>query len=859
MFTPRVSPILLPLLALVTALLAPPLAAQSAWTVTRTNIPGVNFAQSVAFGNGRFVATVSNLNTPSAVNSGSALSTDGITWRASSTRTPAYATVVFAAGYFYLVDSGALWRSTDGDTWVNIRHFFSQSCSLATDGHVLFAVRSSGGVMIAQSMSDVGFWSPTTTLPGTSPWSNAPNLAVAHNRYYARYYLPTGDFAVASSDAVAWSQTPRLPTSTYFAGGNGRIVGIGPIPGGGTTAFSSTDGITFVDTTINGSLSNGGTLGYAGGRFFLLGSLSASFDGAAWAPLAPYSGNQNGNMTGIAYGNGRYVAVGHSGGNNGNDVVAVLAATAPPSVTAQPLDRTVAPGASATFSVAIENTQLATTYQWLRNGAAIAGATTASYTIDSVKTTDLGRIGVVLRNAIGTVTSAAATLAFLAPPTITGGPQNLTVSANDSPSFFVTATGAEPFTYQWFRNGSPIPGATNRLYSFAAPTPANHGQQFSVTVTNAVGSATSYAATLTFRSEPPSVLSSTAPTTPTLLAGDRATFSVTLSGTAPFTIQWQRSGQPIPGATSATFVLDPVLPSDTGSYQATISNSAGTIYSPPSYFIVTPVSRISNLSVLTSLSSPADNFTLGFVVGGAGTVGDKPFVVRAVGPALSTLGVAGPLDDPTLATFAGSAPTGENDNWGGATALSNAFAAVGAFPFASPTSRDAAVLTSLTTRDNSVRVAAASTGTGLVLAEVYDASSPFTFTTTTPRLLNVSVLKSIGSGLTVGFTIFGTRPKQVLIRAIGPTLAAAPFNVAGAIADPELRLFSGSSAIATNDNWSGTPTLTTAFATVGAFALPANSHDAALLTTLPPGGYSVQVSGVANTTGTALVEVYEVP
>ena len=101
-----------------------------------------------------------------------------------------------------------------------------------------------------------------------------------------------------------------------------------------------------------------------------------------------------------------------------------------------------------------------------------------------------------------------------------------------------------------------------------------------------------------------------------------------------------------------------------------------------------------------------------------------------------------------------------------------------------------------------------------------------------------------------------------MIRAVGPTLGA--FGVPGTVADPQLTLFNSSSAkLAENDNWSAVPAqataLTAAFTTVGAFALPSTSRDAALLTTLAPGGYSVQVSGVSATTGVALVEVYEVP
>jgi hypothetical protein len=111
--------------------------------------------------------------------------------------------------------------------------------------------------------------------------------------------------------------------------------------------------------------------------------------------------------------------------------------------------------------------------------------------------------------------------------------------------------------------------------------------------------------------------------------------------------------------------------------------------------------------------------------------------------------------------------------------------------------------------------------------------------------------------LTAGFVIDGTGPLKVLIRAVGPTLGDPPFNVAEVVLDPTLSLFSGSAMIRENDNWGGTAELTEAFAAVGAFALPP-SRDAALLTTLQPGNYTVEVRGVNGSTGTALIEIYEV-
>jgi hypothetical protein len=270
-------------------------------------------------------------------------------------------------------------------------------------------------------------------------------------------------------------------------------------------------------------------------------------------------------------------------------------------------------------------------------------------------------------------------------------------------------------------------------------------------------------------------------------------------------------------------------------------------------------SRLVNLSILTSLDAAGDSFTLGYVVGGAGTSGSKPILIRAAGPTLGAapFNIPGALADPKIELFAGATKTSENDNWGGSATLGNAFAAVGAFAYAGPTSLDAAALASIAAGDNSVRVTG--TGTGTVIAELYD-STPFpNLAASSPRLVNVSVLKHLGTGLTAGFVIDGTATKRVLIRAVGPTIGEPPFNVGGVVADPQLTLFSGQTGIRSNDNWGGTAELTAAFTQVGAFALPAASRDAAVLITLQPGAYTVQVSGVGGTTGVAIVEVYEVP
>ena len=129
-------------------------------------------------------------------------------------------------------------------------------------------------------------------------------------------------------------------------------------------------------------------------------------------------------------------------------------------------------------------------------------------------------------------------------------------------------------------------------------------------------------------------------------------------------------------------------------------------------------------------------------------------------------------------------------------------------------------------------------------------------------LINVATRAYVGIGdqvLIGGFVIQGASPKKMLVRAAGPALAG--FGVSGALADPVLRLYSGATQIAANDNW-GTQAdpgaVATAAAQSGAFPFAAGSADAALLVTLPAGAYTAVIEGSGGATGTALVEAYEV-
>ncbi|MDP3069605.1 MAG: immunoglobulin domain-containing protein [Opitutaceae bacterium] len=348
----------------------------------------------------------------------------------------------------------------------------------------------------------------------------------------------------------------------------------------------------------------------------------------------------------------------------------------------------------------------------------------------------------------------------------------------------------------------------------------------------------------------------------TVAAGSTAVFNVEAAGTG-LTYQWRRNGALIAGATSSTLILGEVQAASAGDYSVFISNPAGSFTSTSAALTVAPPgppSRIVNLAIRTASGSGSQTLIVGFVVGGEGTTGSKPLLVRAVGPTLGGFGVPGVLADPRLELFSNNVRIAENDNWSGDTQVTAIGSGVGAFALSSSTSRDAALYApSLASTSYSAQITGVGGATGVVLAEVYDATSPGTFDATTPRLINVSARSNVGTGadvLIAGFVIAGPTARTVLIRGLGPSLTS--FGVAGALADPRLTLFAGPAKILENDDWGGNSALAAVFMNVGAFALQSVSRDAALLVTLPPGNYSAQLSGANSTTGVGLVEVYEV-
>jgi hypothetical protein len=261
--------------------------------------------------------------------------------------------------------------------------------------------------------------------------------------------------------------------------------------------------------------------------------------------------------------------------------------------------------------------------------------------------------------------------------------------------------------------------------------------------------------------------------------------------------------------------------------------------------------RLANLSTRGRVTSTSP-LILGFAISGSES---RPVLVRAIGPALRGFGVSDALTATRLEVYnAAGTLVSANEGWAGAANLAQAAATTGAFPLTAESADSAALLT-LAPGNYTIQVVDTRGAGGVALAEIYDAG-----TGVGSRLVNVSSRGAAGTGsaaLISGFVIAGAEASErVLLRGIGPGLRQ--FGATDAVTDPSVALFDAEGrSLGTNDNWvSSLTTISSAAVGAGAFALEVGSRDAAVLATLPSGAYTVQVS--AGTTGTALLEIYEV-
>ena len=299
---------------------------------------------------------------------------------------------------------------------------------------------------------------------------------------------------------------------------------------------------------------------------------------------------------------------GGGGGSNNNNNNTVAA----PTLTAQPAAATVTVGQSATFSVAATGSGTLT-FQWQvspdgtawSNVSAGSGGTTATYTTAATVLTDNGsQFRAQVSNAGGTTSSAAAILTVNpAAPAIQTQPASATVTVGQSATFTVTATGSGTLSYQWQRspdgsawsNVSSGSGGTTASYTTAATVLADNGAQFRVQVSNAGGTTSSAAATLTVTSTPPVL--TLQPASLTVALGQTATFTAAATGTGTLTFAWQvahpggswTTAQQDTGGPADSYVTPATTATDNGDLiRVQISSASGSVTSAAATLTVAP-------------------------------------------------------------------------------------------------------------------------------------------------------------------------------------------------------------------------------------------------------------------------------
>ena len=268
-----------------------------------------------------------------------------------------------------------------------------------------------------------------------------------------------------------------------------------------------------------------------------------------------------------------------------------------PFVATQPQSLAVLVGSPAAFSVTAGGDG-PFTYQWRFGGTNLVGATNASFGLGSALTNDAGLYSVVISSPYGSTTSSNATLTVNVPPTIITQPQTLAAVLGSNATFTVVATGDPTLVYQWRFNGATIAGANAATLTLTNVQAAQVGL-YSVVVTNLFGTATSSNAALTVHLPPAIAAGASQPQPQTVIQGSNATFSVTATGDAPLTYQWQFNGATIAGATNNPLVLTGVQTNQAGNYSVVVSNPYGSITSSnalltvrvPPFIVVPPLSQ----------------------------------------------------------------------------------------------------------------------------------------------------------------------------------------------------------------------------------------------------------------------------
>jgi len=270
---------------------------------------------------------------------------------------------------------------------------------------------------------------------------------------------------------------------------------------------------------------------------------------------------------------------------------------------------------------------------------------------------------------------------------------------------------------------------------------------------------------------------------------------------------------------------------------------------------------LGNVSTRSFVQTGANVMIGGFIVQGSGP---KRVIIRAIGSELTQYGVPNALANPILELHNGTgAVIATNNDWQttiiGGIITGSQVSDIQNSGRAPTDASESAIIANLQPGNYTAILRGVNNTTGVALVEVYDLAPG-----ANSSLGNVSTRSFVQTGANVmigGFIVQGSGPKRVIIRALGPELT--PFGVPNALANPRLELHNGTGAlIGSNDNWQttiigGIITGSQVSDIQNSGHAPTDASESAIIANLQPGNYTAIVNGVSNTTGVALVEVYD--
>ena len=489
-----------------------------------------------------------------------------------------------------------------------------------------------------------------------------------------------------------------------------------------------------------------------------------------------------------------------------------ISQTATPRIISQPASQVLQVGARLNLAVVIAD-NLNVSYQWYFNGAPIVGAINSTYSVNSAVFSTAGIYTVAVVYSAGTVLSSPATVTVNSSSTvatITSQPTSQTVNTGSSVILSVVATSSTSLTYQWLFNGNPINGANSSYYTITNAQLGNTGT-YAVSIGYPGGSLLSNNATLTVQNPYVTPIFNFQPVSQVASAGSAVSFTVSASGFPAPTYQWYFNGSAIAGATSATLNLPNLSVANAGSYTVAALNTAGYTLSTAALLTVSSA----NSPVITSQPN-SHNVTTGSTV-----------------------------------SFQVASSTGQLYQW-----YLNGFVVTGA--------TSSTLVTTASNSTQGIYQCLVKNSSGSTL------SNPVTLqlaqTTNVGHLTNFSILNSIAATnptVTIGFVTNGVNTsanQTILMRGIGPSLTS--YNIANALPDPIINLFNGQTQIGQNFGWGSTVfnqlQIIAANSNTSAFALTnALSLDSALVSTLTPGAYTLQLRSNFGSSGNVLAEIYD--